>query len=109
MTQGRANAYFYGASQQTRRPAVMGTRGVVASGHYLASQAGMRILQAGGNATDAGVAAGLCINVLLPFLTNLGGVAPIILYSAKTRRVTTNHGNGILNAGSFQRRAIQAS
>ncbi len=94
MTQGRANAYFYGESQQTRRPAVMGVRGVVASGHYLASQAGMRILQAGGNATDAGVAAGLCINVLLPFLTNLGGVAPIILYSAKTRRVTTISGLG---------------
>ena len=94
MTTARPSVYFYGEDQQSRRPQVMGLRGMVASGHYLASQAGMRILQQGGNAIDAGVAAGLCLNVLLPYLTNLGGVAPIILYSARERRVVTISGLG---------------
>ncbi len=94
MTGSQAGGYFYGRRQQTRRPQVMGLRGVVSSGHYLASQAGMRVMQNGGNAIDAGVAAGLCLNVLLPYLTNLGGVAPIILYSARHRKVTTISGLG---------------
>ncbi len=94
MTADKAMGLFYGTPQETRRPPVMGRKGVVASGHYLASQAGMRVLQSGGNATDAGVAAGICLNVLLPYLTNLGGVAPIILYFARRRRVTTISGLG---------------
>ena len=93
MARARSGMY-YGGVQTTRRPAVMGLRGAVSSGHYLASQAGMRILQRGGNAIDAGVAAGLCLNVLLPYLTSLGGVAPIILYSAREKRVTTISGLG---------------
>ena len=51
-------------------------------GHYLATLAAVRILEMGGNAIDAGVAAGLCTNVLQPDMTNIGGVAPIILYHA---------------------------
>jgi len=78
----------------TFRPMIAASKYVVAAGHYLASQAGMRILDAGGNAVDAGVAAGLCINVTQPDLTNLGGVAPIILYLAKTREVITISGLG---------------
>ena len=69
---------WYGA----HRPAVMGARAMVSSTHYLATTAGLEILKAGGNAIDAGVAAGLCINVLEPHLTNLGGVAPIMIYDA---------------------------
>src|SRR5262249_41502554 len=46
------------------RPTIMGTHGVVASGHYFASLAAQRILDRGGNAVDAGVAAGLCTCVL---------------------------------------------
>ena len=94
MSSKNASSFFYGAPQVTRRPAVMGLRGMVSSGHYLASQAGMRMLQSGGNAIDAGVAAGMCLNVLLPHLTSLGGVAPIILYLARERRVTTISGLG---------------
>ncbi len=78
----------------TYRPMIAGSKYVVAAGHYLASHAGMRILQAGGNAIDAGVAAGLCVNVTQPDLTNLGGVAPIILYLAKTREVVSISGLG---------------
>ena len=67
---------------QAHRPAVMGADVMVSSMHYLATTAGLEILKAGGNAIDAGVATGLCINVLEPFLTNFGGVAPIMVYEA---------------------------
>src|SRR5262249_27228820 len=76
------------------RPTIMGTHHMVSAGHYLAAAAGYRILEAGGNAIDAGVAAGLCINVTQPNLTNVGGVAPIILYRAQTSTVETISGLG---------------
>jgi gamma-glutamyltranspeptidase/glutathione hydrolase len=78
----------------TFRPMIAASKYVVAAGHYLASQAGIRLLQVGGNAVDAGVAAGLCINVTQPDLTNLGGVAPIIIYLAGTREVISISGLG---------------
>lgn len=46
------------------RPTVMGTKHVIAAGHYLAAHAGFEILEAGGNAVDAGVAAGIALGVL---------------------------------------------
>jgi len=64
------------------RPLLMGSRHVVSAGHYLAAEAGMRIFARGGNAIDAGVAAGLAINVVQSDLTNLGGVAPIMIRRA---------------------------
>lgn len=48
----------------------------------------------GGNAIDAGVAAGLCTNVLQPDMTNIGGVAPIILYHARKNVIRTISGLG---------------
>jgi gamma-glutamyltranspeptidase / glutathione hydrolase len=79
---------------RTTRPVIMGTRYMVSAGHYLAAAAGVRILEQGGNAIDAGVATGLCINVLQADLTNLGGVAPICVYRADTGRVETISGLG---------------
>ena len=76
------------------RPTIMGTHGMVASGHYLATQAGARILAQGGNAIDAGVAAGLCLTVLHIDMVNLAGVAPIIVYLAEEDRVLTISGLG---------------
>jgi gamma-glutamyltranspeptidase/glutathione hydrolase len=81
---------WYGAY----RPAIMGGRAMVSSTHYLATAAGVEILKAGGNATDAGVAVGLCINVLEPHLTCFGGVAPIMTWDATTRQVETISGLG---------------
>ena len=52
------------------------------------------MLERGGNAFDAGVATGLCINVAQVDMTNLGGVAPIIFYLARTREVLTISGLG---------------
>ena len=62
----------------TRRPSIRAKRYVVSSLHYLATMGGVRILESGGNAADAGVATGICINVLQPGSTHFGGVAPII-------------------------------
>jgi gamma-glutamyltranspeptidase/glutathione hydrolase len=76
------------------RPTVMGTHAMVASGHYLATRAGERILARGGNAVDAGVAAGLCLCVLHIDMVNLAGVAPIIVYLADRDRVVTISGLG---------------
>ena len=72
----------------------IGTRHMVSSGHYLASVAGFRILEEGGNAIDAGVASGIALNVTLPHLTSFGGVAPIILYRADREEVATVSGLG---------------
>ena len=63
----------------THRPTVYGTRHAISAGHYLAASAGFSILEAGGNAIDAGVAAGLCLGVLQPDLVNVAGVAPILI------------------------------
>ena len=62
------------------RPAVLGKRWMVSSSHYLASQAGARMFERGGNAIDAGVAAGIALNVIERHLTDFGGVAPIIVF-----------------------------
>ena len=66
----------------TTRPVIMGNFGVVAAGHYLAAEIGMRVLEAGGNAIDAGVAAGFALNLTKPQSTGIGGEAPILIYRA---------------------------
>src|SRR3989442_14005412 len=62
------------------RPALLASRHMVSSCHYLATFAGVRMFERGGNAIDAGVAAGIALNVLERHLTDLGGVAPIIVF-----------------------------
>ena len=76
------------------RPVVMGTKHVVAAGHSLAANAGFEILEAGGNAVDAGVAAGIAIQVLEPNLVNFAGVAPIMIYLAESGEMLTISGLG---------------
>src|SRR5437868_6050491 len=72
----------------------MGTRHMVAACQYLAAEAGFRILEAGGNAIDAGVAAGIALGVVQPEYVNFGGVAPIIIYSAAQDEIVTISGLG---------------
>ena len=73
----------------------MGTRHVISAGHYLAAHAGFQILEAGGNAVDAGVAAGIAIGVLQTDKVNFGGVAPQLIYTAKDRKVHCIDGLGV--------------
>ena len=63
----------------SHRPTIHGTRHAVSAGHYLAAAAGFSILEAGGNAIDAGCAAGIALGVLQPDLVNVAGVAPIMI------------------------------
>ena len=76
------------------RPVVRAHRHAIVAGHYLAAEAGFAILEAGGNAIDAGVAAGIALGVVHSDLVNVAGVAPIILYSAQTGQVETISGLG---------------
>lgn len=78
----------------SHRPVISARRHVVSAGHYLAAHAGFAILEAGGNAIDAGVAAGIALGVLQSDLVNVAGVAPIILYHAESRKVFTVSGLG---------------
>src|SRR5919197_2397555 len=63
---------------------VIGTRWAVAAGHPLAAEAGARVLAAGGNAIDAGVAAGITLGVVHCDMVSVAGVAPILVHTART-------------------------
>jgi gamma-glutamyltranspeptidase len=69
----------------TTRPEILGTHGVVTSTHWIASAAGMAMLERGGNAFDAAVAAGLVLQIVEPHLNGPGGELPAILWSAARR------------------------
>jgi gamma-glutamyltranspeptidase/glutathione hydrolase len=78
----------------TYRPVISGNHYLVAAGHPLATMAGTEVLRAGGNAIDAGVAAGMCLSVVESNMVSFGGVAPIILYSAEADEIVTINGVG---------------
>jgi gamma-glutamyltranspeptidase/glutathione hydrolase len=67
---------------------------MVASTHWLASAAGMAVLERGGNAFDAAVAAGFVLQVVEPHLNGPGGETPIVLYSADRDEVLVVDGQG---------------
>ena len=64
----------------TTRPELRGTFGMVTSTHWLASAAGMSVLERGGNAFDAAVATGLTLQVVEPHLNGPGGEVPALLF-----------------------------
>lgn len=76
------------------RPHVMSRNGMVTAGHYLAARWGAEMLQRGGNAADAGVAAGLVLNVVHNDMASLSGVAPVIFFDCQTQTVNTLSGVG---------------
>jgi gamma-glutamyltranspeptidase/glutathione hydrolase len=67
---------------------------MVAAGHYLAAAAGLRLLDQGGNAVDAGVAAGFALAVLKPQENGLGGEAPLLVHLAGEGRNVAINGQG---------------
>jgi gamma-glutamyltranspeptidase/glutathione hydrolase len=78
----------------TTRPELTGTLGMVAATHWLAAQSGMAVLEAGGNAFDAAVAAGLVLHVVEPHQNGLGGDAVLLCHSAADGRTFVVCGQG---------------
>jgi gamma-glutamyltranspeptidase/glutathione hydrolase len=78
----------------TTRPQLAGTFGMVASTHWLAAAAGMAVLEKGGNAFDAAVAAGLVLQVVEPHLNGPGGEVPVIGFDAGREEVFVLDGQG---------------
>lgn len=83
-----------GSAPSSMRPTLAGLNHMISAGHYLATQAGMDVLQQGGNAIDAGVAAGIALGVVQSDIVNVGGVAPILVYEAKSNKVWSISGLG---------------
>ena len=69
----------------TTRPEIVGTHGVAASTHWLASQTAMGVLERGGNAFDAAVAGGFVLQVVEPHLNGPGGEVPLEMQAPPRR------------------------
>jgi gamma-glutamyltranspeptidase/glutathione hydrolase len=78
----------------TTRPTVRAANGLVASGHHLATSAGLAALREGGNAADAAAAAAAVCAVVMPHRTSIGGDMFALIYDARSRDVTAYNGSG---------------
>src|SRR5688500_11452036 len=76
------------------RPLLTGLTHMAVAGHYGAAHAAFRILEAGGNAIDAGVAGGIALGVLQSDIVNVAGVAPTLVYVAALDGVVSIAGLG---------------
>ncbi|HTM32846.1 MAG TPA: gamma-glutamyltransferase [Vicinamibacterales bacterium] len=83
------------AAQGTWRPVILSDNGMIASGHALASEAGLRVLRSGGNAVDAAVAAWAVQGLAEPEMTGLGADMFMLVYLAKTGEVKFINGTGV--------------
>jgi gamma-glutamyltranspeptidase/glutathione hydrolase len=84
----------------TTRPELRGTFGAVASTHWLASQAGMAVLERGGNAFDAACTAGFVLQVVEPHLNGPGGDLPVVFWSAEAGEPLVICGQGVSPAAA---------
>src|SRR5438105_9387215 len=73
---------------------MLGTRGMVACAHYLATQAGISILTQGGNAIEAAIAANAAMTVVYPSTCSAGGDVFMLIWEAKTRPLHALNGSG---------------
>jgi gamma-glutamyltranspeptidase/glutathione hydrolase len=94
------------AIQETPPRAVYAPHGVVATSQPLASQAGLAVLQRGGNAIDAAVTAAAVLNVVEPYMTGIGGDLFAILWSAEEERLVGLNASG--RSGSLMTREALA-
>jgi gamma-glutamyltranspeptidase / glutathione hydrolase len=89
-----------GSAQFTTRPELAGTFGMVASTHWLATAAGMAVLEKGGNAFDAAVASGLVLQVVEPHLNGPAGEVPVIGFDAASGQPFVLDGQGTAPAAA---------
>ncbi len=73
--------------REQHRSMIVSKFGIVAAPQFLASQAGVRILEAGGNAIDAAIAANAMTGLTQPYVNGIGGDLFAIYYEAKTGKV----------------------
>ena len=94
------------------RPVIMGRNGMVSSGHYLASLAGVEILKSGGNAVDAALAAAFVSAVVKPETSGPGGDLFALVYMKKTGKVEALNASGPAPAKAsieeFHRRGLKS-
>jgi gamma-glutamyltranspeptidase/glutathione hydrolase len=84
----------------TTRPELRGTFGMVASTHWLASAAGMSVLERGGNAFDAAAATGFVLQVVEPHLNGPGGEVPMVLFPVSHGKPVAICGQGVAPAAA---------
>jgi gamma-glutamyltranspeptidase / glutathione hydrolase len=84
----------------TTRPELIGTFGVAASTHWIASSVAMSVLERGGNAFDAAVAAGFTLQIVEPHLNGPGGEVPILFSKAGEDNATVLCGQGVAPAAA---------
>jgi gamma-glutamyltranspeptidase / glutathione hydrolase len=84
----------------TTRPTLRGTFGMVSSTHWMASASAMAVLEAGGNAFDAAVAAGFVLHVVEPHLNGPGGEVPAVISAAGDPTPQVLAGQGPAPAGA---------
>ena len=84
----------------TGRPTTLASKGIVATPHYLASQAGLRVLQDGGNAVDAAIAANAVLQVVYSHNTHLGGDLFAIVWEPRTRELEGLNASGVAVSGA---------
>ena len=84
----------HGVNYDSNRPVVMGRNGMVCAGHPLAAQAGMAILQKGGNAVDAAIATAAALNVVEPNMSGMGGDGYIMVYNKAQNKIDICNATG---------------
>ncbi|HEY3426830.1 MAG TPA: gamma-glutamyltransferase [Negativicutes bacterium] len=81
-------------ASNVNRPTTIGANGMVTSTHYLASQAGLEVLEQGGNAVEAAIAAASTIAVVNPPMNSIGGDNFWLIYNAKTDELKALNASG---------------
>ncbi|PYR61627.1 MAG: gamma-glutamyltransferase [Acidobacteria bacterium] len=82
------------ANPRSTRSVVMGRHGMIATSQPLASAAGLKVLQDGGNAIDAAITAAAVLSVVEPTMNGVGGDLFAIVYDAKTKRLRALNASG---------------
>ena len=90
----------HGVNFESNRPVVMGRNGMVCAGHPLAAQAGMAVLQKGGNAVDAAIATAAALNVVEPNMSGIGGDGYIMVYNKAQNKVDICNATGAAPYGA---------